>query len=165
MNLFTTQTSDEFFGGHASAVVRGLLRRAAGCVPDERTSLLWTAHALAPDCLPVYYALYKHHTVRRELALAARAAWRGLSEAAVQAGLPPDLRRLQSPLAVDFTRDGPARFWLFTLKALAFIHLRGGQRETARALLATLQACDPQARNGDEVIEALLAGTQAPPRR
>jgi homocitrate synthase NifV len=56
-----------------------------------------------------------------ELAGAAeRAASKGLAEAARQAGLPQDWRTSVPP-GIDFNVNGPARFWLFTLKALAFI--------------------------------------------
>jgi len=51
----------------------------------------------------------------------------------------------------------PARFWLFTLKALAFIALRSGRPEDARALLGQLARLDEQARIGDDVIATLLA--------
>ena len=53
--------------------------------------------------------------------------------------------------------SGAARFWLFTLKALAFIALRSGRPDDARELLAHIAALDDQAHLGSEVIATLLA--------
>lgn len=155
MNLFTGESADEFFGGAVPDAVRELLHRAARAPRAEVGALLWTAQAIAPGCLPVYYALYKHHAGRRELGPAERAAERGLCEAARQAGLPEDWRAVAP--GIDFGHPGPARFWLFTLKALAFIALRSGRPADARERLERIAALDPGARIGDEVIATLLA--------
>jgi hypothetical protein len=157
MNLFTGETTDTFFGGDVPPAAHDLMRRAANEGPEERATLLWTAQAIAPTALAIYHALYKHHARRLELDLAERAALRGLHEAALQAGLPGDWRAAQPDAAVDFQANGPARFWLFTLKALAFVNLRRGNPEEARALLATIERVEPEARVGDDVIAALLA--------
>jgi hypothetical protein len=159
MNLFTGQSADAFFGGEVPAAVHDLLHRAALSAPDQRSALLWTAQALAPGCLAVYYTLYKHHAGRREFELAERAAWRGLHEAAARAGLAADWRVVATPLAAEVSQGEPGRFWLFTLKALAFIHLRSGRPEQARELLHKLDACDPEARIGGDVIASLLDAT------
>jgi hypothetical protein len=164
MNLFTGEAADAFFGGAVPPAVRDLLHRAAGAAPEERATLMWTAQALAPRCLATYYALYKHHTGRREFDLAERAAFRGLAEAALQAGLPNDWRQVTAA-GVDFLADGPARFWLFTLKALAFIHLRSGRPQAAREFLAHIDAIGPEARIGHDVTAELLRSASAPPRR
>ena len=158
MNLFTGAAADEFFGGDVPASVRGILHRAAQSPRDEVGSLLWTAQALAPACLPVYYALYKHHASRRELEMAQRAARRGLLESACQAGLPQNWRSVEPGMpAAGFGNNGPARFWLFTLKALAFLALRQHKVGEARELLAQIARLDPAARIGDDVIASLLA--------
>lgn len=158
MNLFTGAAADEFFGGPVPASVRRILHRAARAPREDVGALLWTAQAVAPACLPVYYALYKHHASRRELAMAQRAARRGLAESARQAGLPEDWRAVPpGSVAGGFGDNGPARFWLFTLKALAFIALRRRDVDEARALLAQIARLDPGARIGDEVVALLLA--------
>ena len=56
----------------------------------------------------------------------------------------------------DFDGTGPARFWLFTLKALAFISLRSGRPNDARELLAQISLLAPQAHLGGEVIASML---------
>ena len=160
MNLFTGESADEFFGGGVSKSARRLLHRAAHAKHGEVGSLLWTAQAIAPQALGIYYALYKHHACRREFEQAERAAHRGLLEAAKQAGLAQDWRRVARgsvPDGVDFKGSGPARFWLFTLKALAFIALRSDRPDDARELLAHIAALDDQAHIGGEVIATLLA--------
>ncbi|PXW94313.1 hypothetical protein C7444_11412 [Sphaerotilus hippei] len=158
MNLFTGESADAFFGGEVPPAVRELLHRAAETGAQQRTPLLWTAQALAPTCLAVYYTLYKHHAGRREFEQAEEAARRGLKQAAAQAGLDEDWSAVQPDPRRDFLHDGPARFWLFTLKALAFIHLRSSRPDEARALLLQIDRLAPQARLGTDVTASLLAG-------
>mgnify|MGYP000858141514 FL=1 len=160
MNLFTGEAADAFFGGDMPESARRLLHQAARSARGEVGALLWTAQAIAPQALGIYYALYKHHAGLREFEQAERAALRGLSEAAKQAGLDEDWRQVMPdrvPGSVDFRGSGAARFWLFTLKALAFIALRSGRPDDARELLAHIAALDDQAHLGSEVIATLLA--------
>ncbi|MDL2337419.1 MAG: hypothetical protein Q7T97_12640 [Burkholderiaceae bacterium] len=160
MNLFTGESADAFFGGDMPEAARNLLHQAAQSARGEVGALLWTAQALAPQALGIYYALYKHHAGLREFEQAERAAQRGLLEAAKQAGLAEDWRQVAPgsvPDGIDFRGNGAARFWLFTLKALAFIALRSGRPEDARELLARIAALDDQAHIGGEVIATLLA--------
>lgn len=159
MNLFTGEASRELFGqARVPEAIRRLLEQAQLADARGREALLWTARASAPDCLAVYYLLYKFYATRRDLAAAESAARRGLAEAARQAGLDPDWKRV-GPGAVDFSQPGPARFWLFTLKALAFVRLRAGARAEARALLDTLKALDPNDSLGAGVVGALADGS------
>jgi hypothetical protein len=168
MNLFTGESADEFFGGAVPPTVHRLLHEAAQSPRGEVAALLWTAQAPAPTCLPIYYALYKHHAGLREFEKAERAAQRGLLEAAQLAGLSKDWRevtRENLPAGVDFARNGPARFWLFTLKALAFIALRSQRPDEASELLTRLASLDVDARIGDDVIATLLASVSTEPRK
>lgn len=160
MNLFTGEAADALFGGEVPPMVRSLLRQAQSAPPEAVSGLLWTAQACAPQCLAVYYLLYKCHAGRRELDWAERAARSGLAEAARQAGLPADWQQVRpGPNFHDGT--SPARFWLFTLKALAFIALRSGRSAEAQALLAQINTLDPGASVGGEVIASLLQATQS----
>jgi hypothetical protein len=54
--------------------------------------------------------------------------------------------------------DGPGRFALYTLKALAFIHLRRNDRDQANKLLAALRRLDPTGAVGWPVVAALAEG-------
>lgn len=160
MNLFTGEAADAYFGGDMPEAARRLLHEAARSARGDVGALLWTAQAIAPQALGIYYALYKHHAGLREFEQAERAAQRGLLEAARQAGLAEDWRQVvpgRVPAGVDFRGSGAARFWLFTLKASAFIALRSGRLDDARELLAHIVALDDQAHLGSEVIATLLA--------
>ena len=158
MNLFTGESADEFFGGTVTPAVRRLLDQIRNASAPQIESLLWTAQACSPESLPVYYLLYKFHATRRQLDLAERAARSGLVQAARQAALPEDWRNVEPGMA-DFSQLGPARFWLFTLKALAFILLRQGHLDDARTVLAKIRSLHINSGLGDDVIAALLAGS------
>lgn len=163
MNLFTGEAAHELFGGEPPPSIRPLLDQAQGVPREQVAGLLWTAQACAPQALAVYYLLYKCHAGQRQFALAEKAARTGLAEAARQAGLPEDWRQVTPDLA-DFGGTGPQRFWLFTLKALAFISVRSGRPDEAQALLDQIARLDPQASVGGEVIARLLAAAQTPAR-
>lgn len=152
--------SRELFGGDTPDAIRQQIEEAKQASPDQIALRLWSIQASAPTCLPVYYLLYKLHAGKRELAQAERAALLGLAEAGRQAGLPetPELPSVEQRDQADFRANGPARFWLFTLKALAFIRLRGGQLALAEQLLDWIGACDPGHSVGSDVTAALLTG-------
>ncbi len=158
MNLFTGEASDELFGGDVPPAVRELLQQARSAEREQIPALLWTAQACSPQTLAVYYLLAKCHAGRRELDLAERAALGGLKEAASQAGLPEDWQQVAP--ASEFQGTGPARFWLFMLKAHAFILTRSGRLEEASARLAKLTELDPHASAGGEVVAALVQSAQ-----
>jgi tetratricopeptide (TPR) repeat protein len=119
--------------------------------PAEADRIFRQALDAAPSELAVYFCLYKTHTYRGYLDMAQEIAERGLREAARQAGWNVDWRRWPQPAELP---DGAGRFALYTLKALAFIHLRKGEREQAHALLATLRRLDP----AGAVVAALADG-------
>lgn len=114
------------------------------------------ALAAAPQELPIYLCLYKIHTYQGSLDEALHMAERGLREAARQAGWNMDWRAWRPPSA---PQDGPGRFALYTLKALAFIHLRRDEREQAQEALAALRRLDPTGAVGWPVVAALADGS------
>ncbi|MHB0919068.1 MAG: hypothetical protein ACYC1G_14955 [Thiobacillus sp.] len=135
------------------------LAQAVASYPNtERAEfLLCTAQALAPECLPVYFALYKFYFYKRMLPQAEEVALHALEIAARQGGFSPDWARLDAH-STDWRRvDAPQHFYLFTLKALAFIRLRLGRSEDSHALLAKLQELDPLDTVGASVIRDLAA--------
>ncbi|MEY4576879.1 MAG: hypothetical protein RL701_1582 [Pseudomonadota bacterium] len=151
--------SNELFGGEATPEIKRLVDATKQAPAWLQSEMLWTIQMRAPECLPIYYLLYKMHATRREFIEAERAAVLGLAQAGKQSGLPGDAlvaTRAALP-AVDFMNNGPARFWLFTLKALAYIRLRSGRREQARVLLDCIHRCDPTQSIGTDVIAALIA--------
>jgi hypothetical protein len=155
VNLLTGEESTGLFGGEVSPAIEGLVAQAREAPREEAAAILWTAALSAPDSLPIHYLLYKLHAGLGELEPALKAATQGLKAAAKAAGLAADWTQVQTGDA-DFGSPGPARFWLFTLKALAFIHLRRGEPELSRQLLAHIQQLDPSDAVGASVVRSLL---------
>ena len=155
MNLLTGIESTELFGGEVSPAVQRLIEGLRGAPGERIVAVLWSITLTAPQSLAAYYLLYKFHAGRRELDEAQHAAYLGLKAAARAAALDEDWQAVQ-PGDANFTTPGPARFWLFTLKALAFISLRRGEREVAVALIAQMRRLDPVDQLGFGVVEGLL---------
>jgi len=122
---------------------------------DSADRLFRQALASAPTELPIYFCLYKIHTYQGNLDEAQAVAERGLQEAASQAGWDSDWRQWQPQPVLP---EGAGRFALYTLKALAFIHLRQNRRERALLLLDALRRLDPAGAVGWPVVAALADG-------
>ena len=163
VNILTGESSSDLFGGDVPPQVRRLVDQARDAESPERAlALLWTAQVCAPNCPSLYYLLYKFHARHADFDQAELAALRGLEVAAEQAGLPDDWRSVTAD-AADFQAPGPARFWLFTLKALAFIRLRLHDHASARVYLDKVLELDPEGGAGASVIDALIQGSQRAP--
>lgn len=131
--------------------------------PAEAELHFIQAQLLDPACLATYFALYKFHFHLRQFDKAERAALAGLREAAQQGGFSDAWQTLpRSALEESRTRHGPkpAHFFLFTLKALAFIRLRQGRGAESREILDRLLELDPDDVSGASVIRALESGVQ-----
>jgi len=113
------------------------------------------ALAAEPEELASYFCLYKIHTYHGDLDTALDMARTGLAKAARQAGWPQDWRAWtpQNPFP-----EGAGRFALYTLKALAFIHLRREEIDSAQEIINILRRLDPQGEVGWPVIAALCEG-------
>lgn len=139
------------------------LAQAVASYPNtERAEfLLCTAQALAPECLPVYFALYKFYFYKKRLEQAEQAALAGMSNAARLGGFEPEWHKL-TPRSADWQGGtGAAHFYLFTLKALAFIHLRTNRAASCQAMLDKLAEIDPGDQVGACVIRDFAAGAQS----
>jgi tetratricopeptide (TPR) repeat protein len=123
--------------------------------PARADDFFRQALQMAPSALPVYYCLYKTHTYQGSLDEALAAAQAGLAEAACQAGWPEDWRAWPAFARIP---DGAGRFALYTLKALAFIHLRRNEPRLAREKLDKLKRLDPAGLVGWLVIEDIVNG-------
>lgn len=138
-------------------VIEETLRRAAACYADTESAefLIWTALKADPECLGSYFSLYKFYFYKRMLPQAEEVALLGLETAARQGGFTPDWTRLDAH-SCDWRRvDAPQHFYLFTLKALAFIRLRLGRPQESHELLAKLHELDPHDTVGASVIRDL----------
>lgn len=130
--------------------------------PNEAERLLREARAEDPGCLPAHYALYKFYANQRRLAEAEAAVRVALVEAARQGGFPRDWRQLagaSEPYPLHPNESG--RFYLFSLKALAFVTLRQNRPDEAIALLGALQRLDPEDRVGGSVVRKLAEALSA----
>lgn len=107
---------------------------------------------LAPEALAAYYCLFKIHTYMGNLEVAKAAALDGMREAARQAGWPPEPAGWPPGQS---QAEGPARFALYTIKALCFIELKRGDHAAADDCLSILARVDPSGAVGWPVIEAL----------
>lgn len=149
------------FGGTVPPDVDLRLTMAAASYRDATTAevLLLDAQSLDPSCLPVYYALYKFYFHRSRLVEAERITLQALIAAARQAGFPVEWQHL-TPQSADWAATGePQHFYLFSLKALAFIRLRLGRADEAQAILAKLAELDPLDTVGASVIRELATAS------
>ncbi len=107
-------------------------------------------------CLQTYFALYKFYFHHKRLNEAEREIKAGLEEAARQGDFPSDYRRLaRQPLQWDLYATDIGLFYLYTLKALAFVKLRTHLDSEAQVILSLLQTLDPEDRCGASVIRSL----------
>ncbi|MGE0113789.1 MAG: hypothetical protein AB7T07_02730 [Steroidobacteraceae bacterium] len=150
------------FGGDASPLINQCLQDAAVYYHADAAhaeELLLKAYAQDPDCLPVYFALYKFYFYKRRLSDAERITVTALDKAAALGGFEPDWRQLTLHSAPWNDINHPAHFYLFSLKALAFIRLRLGHPDESHLLLEKLAQLDPHDQVGGSVIRTLAAGS------
>jgi hypothetical protein len=150
------------FSPNMPAEVNNLLQAAvaASSVDQSRAETLFLqAQALDRRCLQTYFALYKFYFFQKRLVDAERTVIAGLEEAARQGGFPNDYRRLaENRQKWDLYANEITLFYLYTLKALAFIKLRLGFTIDAQLILSHLQQLDPKDLSGASVIMDLAAG-------
>ena len=153
----STLHSDITFGFGLPAGVERLLQLAASRVASNTESLeaLNQAKALAPDQIEVLVALYKFHCYRGDINLAEEYAEQALLESARQGGFDSKWECLDAGSTNWDEPRGPARNYLYSLKALAFISLRQGRLDEAGHLLSALRRLDPNDRVGGAVVGEL----------
>ena len=149
-----------FYAGTLPPKASGLLDEAMSVYGDtaRAESLLKQAQNEAPDALPVYFSLYKFYFYKGRLDDAENAARMALDTASRQGGFPCDFQLLTADSVDWSSHDGPAHFYLFSLKALAFIRLRQGDKAGCEAMLAKLKELDKGDTVGGSVIGSIAAG-------
>ena len=160
MSLLSFQQDDVLFAQDLPPRVNSHLQQAVVLYQDtERAEQsLWKAHALAPDRLEVYIALYKFYFYKGRLADAERVAYLALDVAAELGGFSANWNELDDSSAIWMPAQGAPRFFMYTLKALAFIRLRRNDANMAREILAKIQQLDPEDQVGASVIADLALG-------
>ena len=139
--------------------VNQLLQAAVVATHDDQRqaeNLFKQAHQLDRSCLHSYFALYKFYFYQGRLAEAESAVLAALDEAARQSGMPEDFHHLaQQSEQWNMYASEVRLFYLYTLKALAFIKLRWQQLDEAHSILSLLAALDPEDRSGASVVMSL----------
>lgn len=153
------QPGQVHFGFGLEPHVESQLQAAAANVGNTRASLqaLTEAQRRAPDQLEVLQALYKFHCYRGNLQLALDLVFQVLIKASLQGGFSRDWAALDARSTDWSAVRGPARSFLYALKALAFIRLRQNDCREAANILLVLRRLDPQDQVGAEVVRELLA--------
>jgi hypothetical protein len=154
------------FSPNIPAEVNHLLQAAVASSSADQNlaeTLFLKAQTLDRHCLQTYFALYKFYFYQKRLIDAERIVIAGLEEAARQGGFPSDYRRLAKDRQKwDLYANEITLFYLYTLKALAFIKLRLGFTIDAQLILSHLQQLDPDDLSGASVIMDLAAGIIEP---
>jgi len=152
--------ADTAIGGGLSPEIDALISQA-GLLrdqPEAALRLLERARAAAPRHPVPLIALYRFHFYGHQLARARAVAEDALAIARTALG--PNFGDV--PPSDDAARhDAAVRFYLFTLKGLAYLNLRLGDLDEARLMLAELRRLDPQDHVGGAVLLHVLARFEA----
>lgn len=147
-------------GGHLDAEVEGLIVQAGALrdQPEKALPLLERARALAPRHPVPLIAIYRFHFYGHALERARAAGEDALAIA--RSALGPDFGDVVPD--DDTTRgDAAVRFYLFTVKGLAYLNLRLGDLDEARLLLGELRRLDPKDHLGGGLLSHVLARHEA----
>lgn len=148
--------ADSALGGGLSPPVDALIAQA-GLLRDrplEALPLLQQARAAAPRHPAPLIALYRFYFYAHQLAEARAVAEDALAIARTALG--PDFGD-EAPSDDAARHDAAVRFYLFTLKGLAYLNLRLGDLDEARLMLGELRRLDPQDRVGGALLSQVLA--------
>ena len=148
-----------YFAGTLEGPIGELLNAAslAWSETEKAEALLLEAHERAPTALPVYFSLYKFYFYKGELKRAEETICKALEIAALIGGFAVDWHANTLASAPWSQYDSPAHFYLFSLKALAFIRLRCGDQSTCSEILSKLFELDPADTVGGGVIATMAA--------
>lgn len=139
--------------------VNQLLQEAVSATHTDQAlaeKLFLEAQQLDRSCLQTYFALYKFYFYQGRLPEAEQAVVSALEEASRQGNFPCDYLRLaRQPETLDMTVNDITLFYLYSLKALAFMKLRRGQDAEARGILSSIRLLDPEDLCGASVIMCL----------
>lgn len=121
--------------------------------PAAEMAALMRAAAAAPEHPAVLIAFYRSHFYGHRLQPARDVARRALVVGARALGLPAVWRDVPRRPLPGAQHDPGTRFFLFTLKGLAYLGLRLGDSAEAREALSLLRALDPEDRVGAALLE------------
>ncbi len=124
---------------------------------EEALGHLQAAWEAAPGHAAVYIGLYRFYFYKNRLREALEVARDCLRKAALANGLPENWRAVE-PKDADFGSFDAVlpRFFLFTLKAYGYLHLRLGRIEEGRVAIEKLLELDPGDKLGGKVLLSVL---------
>ncbi len=117
---------------------------------------LWRAQAFAPTHAAVLIALYRFYFYKNRLAEALVVGRLCLRKAARDNGLSLDWREVRAQDAFGDYAAALPRFYLFTLKACAYLSMRLGDLTEGRAMVTKLLELDPSDKIGAKVLLGIL---------
>lgn len=162
MNAVAFAEERVLFSPNIPAEVNTLLQTAVAASRSNQSraeSLFLEAKSLDATCLQTYFALYKFYFYQKRLEEAEREVLAGLEEASKQGGFPNDFRQIAQGLSQwNLYASEAGLFYLYTLKALAFIKLRQGYNIDAKLILEHMEILDPKDMSGVSVIRDLAQG-------
>lgn len=143
-------------GGALPPGVEALIAQAGALRdrPGEALPLLERARALAPQHPAPVIAVYRFHFYGHALVQARAAGEDALAIARTALG--PDFGDVP-PEDEAVRGDAAVRFYLFTLKGLAYLNLRLGDLDEARLMLGELRRLDPKDHLGGGLLSHVLA--------
>ncbi len=147
--------ADGAIGGGLSPQVSALITRAGALrqQPQEALALLEQAQAAAPRHPAPLIALYRFYFYGHQLAQARSVGEDALAIARTALG--PDFGD-EPPTDEAARHDAAVRFYLFTLKGLAYLNMRLGAMDEAHVLLKELRRLDPSDHVGGAVLLHVL---------
>jgi tetratricopeptide (TPR) repeat protein len=165
MDLLDLDGQQLYFDEPMPEKVQHILMQAAAAYGDGKSeSLLLRAFLYAPDNLSVLVALYRTYYYQHRLDEAKQVAQRALQVVARRLDFPQDWRLVDlAELSHGVLKSmGLIRFYLLTLKADAYLHLRLGQLEEGRARLRKVAELDASDHFGAGALLDMLARTEKP---
>lgn len=162
MNVSPLIDEQVHFGFNLNQEVNAHLQRAAALVGSRAQSIkhLYKALEVRPDQLETLVALYKILFYQGKTEQAEDLVFQALVKSATQGQFSHDWNSLDITSTDWEDPRGPGHFYLYSLKALAFIRLRQEMLRDARQILQALQRIDPEDKIGANVIRDLLAGIE-----
>lgn len=146
-------------GGGLAPEVQWEMNAAAAAYRDDDVAEthLQRAYLLAPEHPAAHIGLYRFYFYKNRLREALAVAERCLQKAARDNAIALDWRAV-CPDQADFsTYAALPRFYLFTLKACAYLHMRLGDLELGAAMVGKLRELDPADRMKGSVLGDVLA--------
>ena len=147
MDFLDFDGQDLYFDDPLSTKVSELLEKAAQTYPDEESEkCLMRAYFLEPDHLMVLVALYRYFYYQHRYEDALVVANRSLLTAGKKLGYSLDWRDLQPGNIGSgvFVSMGLTRFYLLSLKAMAYLKMRVEDLDGAYECLDKLAQLDPK---------------------